>query len=318
LGDDDVEANQTPVRWRRHMGLMRDLLRILGPSDWNDQQRCPCRQDIARGGGSPARARERELRQHVLVLEQDVPRCIDVSVEPDPARRSLKQGAPTEVLVDLATPRARLRRELFSTIYQESAHGCQLVSEERLELEVRLREYCPRGRAWNAALLLAAFLGLLTGSTASDSARYDVRVLLVHLHSSVDASGARIGAELDAFHLQHGREEGLSLQPRAARRQSVRSVLSGRVQGAQAAVKHFVQLNATGSVEILPLWIQNTLIVRISEQDDDSRACRLWRFFEQELRLINAEEEAATHQDECEGGDSEAQGNIKLLHAPEL
>jgi hypothetical protein len=185
-----------------------------------------------------------------------------------------------------------------------------------------------------AALLLVAFLGLPVVSTASPSIQGDVRVLLVHLHPSVDASVARVDAELDVFHLDHGREEDLSLQARAARRENVRSMLSGRMQHAQAAVKRFIQSNAVGSVEILPLWIQNTLVVRISDQDDDSLARRQWRFFGEELRwfpgvlevevdsvavrLINAEEEAATHQDEREGGASEAQGNIKLLHAPEL
>lgn len=193
-------------------------------------------------------------------------------------------------------------------------------------------------RSWTplalATLLLAAFLGLLAGFTASSSDLVDVRVLLVHLHPSVDASSARVGAQLDAFRLQHGREGDLSLQARAARRRSVRSVLSERVQDVQATVKRFIEANTAGGVKILPLWIQNTLVVRISQRDDGSRAHRLRRFFEQELRwfpgvldieadseamwLVSAEEDAATRQDEREDGDSEAQGNIKLLHAPEL
>jgi hypothetical protein len=40
-----------------------------------------------------------------LAFVDDVPHCIDVSVEPDPARRALEQGARAEVLVDLAAPR---------------------------------------------------------------------------------------------------------------------------------------------------------------------------------------------------------------------
>lgn len=191
-----------------------------------------------------------------------------------------------------------------------------------------------------AALLLTTFSALLGGSRAFNDVREDVHVLLVHLHPSIDASDPKIHAELDSFGRERGGTGDIALQERVTRREVVRSVLSRLVEDAQEKAMRFIESNvadSAGTVQILPLWIQNTLIVRIDERahgGNDTRLRHQRRFFEKELRwfpgvldvesdgafvrLISAEAETTRQEDEQEHGASGAQENIKLLHAPEL
>lgn len=120
------------------------------------------------------------------------------------------------------------------------------------------------------------------------------RVLLVHLHTSSTVSLDRSST---------------------VERQTVRDLLANSVEDVQNSVMQYIL--AQGNVDIHPLWLQNTLVVRVDEETE-----ALSNFFNQLQWFPGVEhvEEDSTvlRLLETTPGHAEEQNNVKLLHAPQL
>uniref|UniRef100_A0AAV1TU86 subtilisin n=1 Tax=Peronospora matthiolae TaxID=2874970 RepID=A0AAV1TU86_9STRA len=150
-----------------------------------------------------------------------------------------------------------------------------------------------------ALALVALFLPLLAAHR---------RTLLVHLHPPVDP-------------LAFPQSPSLS---RAQRRLEVHETASQFVRDAQLYVSSFIRAQSAQKTQVLPLWIQNTLVVHYNE--DDRALGRLltrdlWTF----PGVVEVEEDARVltllrtqQEEEIETKEEEVQSNVKLLHAPEL
>ncbi|KAL4166702.1 hypothetical protein KRP22_013955 [Phytophthora ramorum] len=153
---------------------------------------------------------------------------------------------------------------------------------------------------------LALFLAPLALSLLH-AAALNPNALLVHLHPPVNS-----------------RELTLSpLLSTTERRENLRQTLSSVVNDVQRSVSSFVGAQKEGEIDIYPLWMQNTLVVRYNGDDE-----RLTTFFREELDsfpgVVEIEEDAAVLrltgaiQEEGEEQEEKPQNNIKLLHAPQL
>ncbi|KAI9919887.1 hypothetical protein PsorP6_015936 [Peronosclerospora sorghi] len=136
------------------------------------------------------------------------------------------------------------------------------------------------------------------------------RVWLVHLHPRLHPRAFSLPSRLS----------------RAARRQRVYETCATVVQDAQRSVARVITAHARDeSVEIQPLWLQNTLVVR----SNDERPA-LTRWFEHELRhvpgVVDVEQDThvltlldaqgAAQEDDTK--DARIESNVQLLHAPAL
>ncbi|RQM12441.1 hypothetical protein DD237_001005 [Peronospora effusa] len=151
---------------------------------------------------------------------------------------------------------------------------------------------------------LALFLALFLVPIDSFS-----RVFLVHLHPILEVQSLFRSSHLS----------------RSERRKQVHQTLSSIVNDVQRSVSSFITAQNEEKINVIPLWLQNTLIVYYTEEND-----LLNQFFNRDLkgfpgvldieedtrvlRLIQAQEEEEKEEKEEE----EAQSNVKLLHAPQL
>jgi subtilisin family serine protease len=153
---------------------------------------------------------------------------------------------------------------------------------------------------------LALFLASLALSLLPIRA-LTARTLLVHLHPSLDPRGLHLSPQLSV----------------SDRREKLHESLESVVYDVQQSVASFLQAQRGGVIQILPLWLQNTLVVRFPDDDHE-----LSLFFELDLHwfpgVLQVEEDAAVlrllgaQQEEDEDEGDAPQSNIKLLHAPQL
>ena len=142
------------------------------------------------------------------------------------------------------------------------------------------------------------------------------RVLLVHLHPQLTPRSFAQSPSLS----------------RSRQRHNVHQTSSHIVHDVQLCVGRFLRAQSATDVHVVPLWIQNTLIVRYNE---DNRALSrlltrdLWTFpgvveVEEDARVLalletqQEEKEEEQEVDEETEEKDQVQTNVQLLHAPEL
>ncbi|RLN53617.1 hypothetical protein BBJ28_00020862, partial [Nothophytophthora sp. Chile5] len=170
-------------------------------------------------------------------------------------------------------------------------------------------------RGFLALCVLCVWASFAAAVYAEDAG--DIHVLLVHLHPPVDPLDPALRASLAA---------------NISRREHVRALLSDLVGEVQRSVMRFITASDNGgdAVQVSPLWIQNTLVVRLKSGGIDRLPflTQDLRWFpgvldiEQDftaLRLVDFEQEdGAGGSIREQGGGESPQTNIKLLHAPQL
>lgn len=172
--------------------------------------------------------------------------------------------------------------------------------------------------AWCLSLLALALLFAAVSLADADST-----VLLVHLHPPVEQSYTALAASI----------QEQNQQKREQLRSHTHGFLAAFVQASQHQVTAFLHASLP-DVAVTPLWIQNTLLVRVQEPTEAQA-----QFFANQLhlfpgvisverdsksvQLLNAVEqlqldEPGSLRDARDHDATAAQHNVELLHAPAL
>lgn len=174
---------------------------------------------------------------------------------------------------------------------------------------------------WSLSLLALALAFTVASLTDAGPT-----VLLVHLHPPVEQSFAVLAASIQE-------REQQSQHKREQLRWHTHEFLSAFVQASQQQVTAFLQANIANAT-ITPLWIQNTLLVRVQEPPEalDQLFSNQLRLFpgvisvehdSKSVQLLNAVEQLQLDEpgglrDARDHDTSAAQHNVELLHAPAL